>query len=144
LREICSSSGTPKEAPLLCSILWKVNLKLFDLNVKNWADILDKKRSEYNNMKEAFIMKMEFDGKMVENSSGNDTYSNANCNNNLLRKNGDSVNETGEKSKDSSGKSKSKSRNNLNNKSKSRLSSNNNNNNNNCNFNNSSLFVNGN
>ena len=63
-------------------------------------------------MKEDFIMKMQIDKKINEDSSVNNT--------NIIRKNGDSNNEIGEESKDSS--SKSKSNLNLNNISKSRLS----------------------
>jgi len=112
-----SSLGIPEESPLLRSLIWKINLKFLDFNVDNWSDVIAKKRSEYNNMKEAFMMKMEIDKKMNEDSNGN--------NNNIIRKNGDSINETEEESKDSSNKSKNNSKNNLNNNnSKSKMSNN--------------------
>jgi len=101
LKELCSM-GIPEEVPLLRTIIWKINLKFLDLKVENWSDIISKKRSEYNNMKEAFMMKMLIDKKVQEESSFS--------HNNIIKKNGDSINEE-EESKDSSSKSKNNSKN---------------------------------
>lgn len=68
LKDLCVS-GIPDEVPLLRTILWKINLKFLDLNVENWSDIISKKRSEYNNMKEAFMLKIEIEKKIGENNS---------------------------------------------------------------------------
>ena len=58
LRELCAN-GIPEEVPLLRTLIWKINLKFLDLNYSKWPELITKGREEYNNLKEAFLIKIE-------------------------------------------------------------------------------------
>ena len=64
-----SFEGLPDEMPLLRSLIWKINLKYLTINLDKWDDYLVKKRNEYTDLKEAFIIKLEFEYKsLAENN----------------------------------------------------------------------------
>lgn len=72
-----SFEGLPDEMPLLRSLLWKINLKYLGMNLDKWEDYLNKKRAEYNDMKSAFMMKlqMEYQAKVeIDNNSNIEEY----------------------------------------------------------------------
>jgi hypothetical protein len=52
--------GLPDEFPLIRSLVWKINLKYLNLNhCEYWEEYLTRKRQEYNDIKEAFQLRLE-------------------------------------------------------------------------------------
>jgi hypothetical protein len=58
LDKLCIS-GLPDEFPLIRSLVWKINLKYLNLQFEYWEKYLIRKRQEYNNIKEAFKLRMD-------------------------------------------------------------------------------------
>jgi hypothetical protein len=65
LRKICCE-GLPDDLPILRSMIWKINLRYLNYEVEKWNDYLLKKRVEYEDIKLAFMMKMEAERKLFK------------------------------------------------------------------------------
>jgi TBC1 domain family member 13 len=63
LRKICFE-GLPDDLPTLRSLIWKINLSYIGMDVDKWESIITKKRAEYEDIKMAFMMKMEAERKL--------------------------------------------------------------------------------
>lgn len=63
LRKICFE-GLPDDLPTLRSLIWKMNLSYIGMDVDKWETIITKKRAEYEDIKMAFMMKMEAERKL--------------------------------------------------------------------------------
>ena len=59
-----SLEGLPEEMPLLRSLLWKMNLKYLNTDLENWDEYLNKKRSHYFEIKQAFLEKLLMEKKI--------------------------------------------------------------------------------
>jgi hypothetical protein len=57
-RKLCYE-GMPDELPFLRALVWKINLHYLGFEVDKWEEFLHKKRIEYNDIKSAFLLKME-------------------------------------------------------------------------------------
>jgi hypothetical protein len=64
--KIFCMEGLPDEVPILRSLIWKINLKYLNKDVDSWSNYLERKRSEYNDIKEAFMMKLEAERQLYE------------------------------------------------------------------------------
>ncbi len=53
--------GLPDDVPSLRSLGWKIIMNYLPLNLNEWENYIDKKRMEYNEMKEKIITKLELD-----------------------------------------------------------------------------------
>ena len=53
--------GLPDDVPSLRSLGWKIIMNYLPLNVHQWENHIDKKRFEFNEMKEKIITKLELD-----------------------------------------------------------------------------------
>lgn len=62
--------GLPDEVPSLRSLGWKMIMNYLPLNVNEWEDFIDKKRMEYNEIKEKIITKLELDKLKYEKDRG--------------------------------------------------------------------------
>lgn len=58
--------GLPDEAPILRSLIWKYNLRYFGKRTEDWVSSLNKKREEYFDIKNAFLIKLEAERKLFE------------------------------------------------------------------------------
>lgn len=65
LKKVCFE-GLPDDLPLLRSLIWKINLKYLPMDVDRWAETLKKKQSEYQDIKSAFMLKMEAERKLYQ------------------------------------------------------------------------------
>lgn len=59
-----SFDGLPDEMPLLRSLLWKMNLKYLNHDYDHWDDFLYKKRTEYNGIKDTYMLKLKVERKI--------------------------------------------------------------------------------
>jgi hypothetical protein len=57
--DIFCNSGLPDEFPLIRSLVWKINLKYLNLHYEYWEEYLTRKRIEYNDIKEAFQLRLD-------------------------------------------------------------------------------------
>lgn len=65
LKKFCFE-GLPDEIPELRALIWKINLKYLNYEVDYWEIFLNKKRIEYDDIKSAFMLKMETERKIYE------------------------------------------------------------------------------
>ena len=65
LRKLCYD-GLPDDLPILRSLIWKINLRYLNYDVDKWDEILNKKRSEYNDIKSAFLLKLNAEVILLE------------------------------------------------------------------------------
>ncbi len=62
--------GLPDDVPSLRSLGWKMIMNYLPLNLNEWETYIDKKRIEYNEMKEKIITKLELDKLKYEKDKG--------------------------------------------------------------------------
>ena len=65
LKNVCFG-GLPDDLPILRSLIWKINLKYFNYEIDKWEIYTQKKRMEYEEIKYAFLLKMEIEKKLHE------------------------------------------------------------------------------
>lgn len=51
-------NGLPDDLPVLRSLIWKINFRYLHYPIDRWELLLDKKRKEYEDIKNAFILKL--------------------------------------------------------------------------------------
>ena len=62
--------GLPDDVPSLRSLGWKMIMNYLPLNLNEWENYIDKKRMEYNEMKQKIITKLELDKLKYEMDKG--------------------------------------------------------------------------
>jgi hypothetical protein len=62
LRKLCFD-GIPDDLPSLRSLLWKIFFKEIPLNINEWEEVIEEKRSKYNSIKDNIMVKLELDHK---------------------------------------------------------------------------------
>jgi hypothetical protein len=65
LRNICFE-GLPDDLPIFRSLIWKINLSYLGMDVDKWELLVLKKRTEYEDIKMAFMLKMEAERKLFQ------------------------------------------------------------------------------
>jgi len=65
LKKVCFD-GLPDDLPILRSLIWKINLKYLNFDIDKWEEYTEKKRKEYEDIKAAFLLKMEIEKKLHE------------------------------------------------------------------------------
>ena len=68
-------------------MIWKIDLKFLDLKINKWPELIAKRLEEYNNLKEAFLMKIHIERNFLKENSqiieeqeeSKDSSSKSNC-----------------------------------------------------------------
>ena len=65
LKEECYL-GLPDDIPCLRALVWKYNLKYLPKDISKWEKVLNMKREEYKEIKNAFVLRLEEEYKIFE------------------------------------------------------------------------------
>jgi hypothetical protein len=65
IKKLCKE-GLPDDLPFIRSLVWKINLNYLNYDTEKWDDHLIKKRAEYEDIKTAFILKMDAERKLFQ------------------------------------------------------------------------------
>lgn len=65
LKQECYN-GLPDDLPVLRSLIWKINFRYLHYPIEKWGIVLDKKRKEYEDIKDAFILKLMAEKELLE------------------------------------------------------------------------------
>ena len=58
--------GLPEDLPSIRALIWKINFRYLPHDIKKWKDILQLKRAEYSEIKNAFILRKKEEIKIFE------------------------------------------------------------------------------
>ena len=56
----------PEDLPSLRALIWKINFKYLPKNIKKWDDTFKEMRSQYKEIKEAYILRQREEIKILE------------------------------------------------------------------------------
>lgn len=59
-------AGLPEDLPSLRALIWKINFKYLPKNIKKWDDTFKQMRSQYKEIKEAYILRQREEIKILE------------------------------------------------------------------------------